>query len=446
MQPHRNMQRRAAPRPGPHEGSARRGHAGMLLELQRPMLERITVSQRLLFAFGSATLMCALIATLAIVQMQSLAGQLGTPEALAASRRAAWWIGSLAAAASVGGVVVSVWIVHGLMAALGAEPRLLGACARRVADGDLCGPVPAQARGVMGDLARMQGQLVQLVGAVRAEADAVHARGHEIAADSLTQHQLASAQARSLGEAAALLQQEAQGVQRGADATEQAALHAEETRRNAHDAQQVMAGAVERMQQVDAGARHIHEAALLITRLASQTGVLALNAAAAASRAGAAGAEFGVVAHEVRMLSVRCSEAAGEVRAHIDSAVLQIHEGRGRVEQAGAAMDRIVTASGVVAERLVAVAGESQTRARALGSLGHAMGTLDQQTREGAARIARSGQAAQAMEQRSARLVQAVAAFRLDTAAAPAASAMLSTNGFHPHHAPRRRALQPGRG
>ncbi len=413
------------------------------------MLSRITVAQRLLFAFGSATLMCAAIATLAVLQMQSLAAQLGTPQALDASRHAAWVIGALATLASAGGVVVSVWIVRGLMAALGEEPQALGACARRVADGDLGGPVPAGARGVMGDLARMQRQLVQLVGAVRTEAEAVHARGREIAEDSLAQQRQAGSQAQALAEAASALQREALGVQRGADATQQAATQAADTRRTAHEAQQVIAGAVERMQQADAGARHIHEAALLITRLAAQTGVLALNAAAAASRAGSAGKEFGIVAHEVRMLSLRCSEAAGEVRSRIDSAVQQIHEGRGRVEQAGAAMDRIVAASGAVAERLAAVAGESQARGHALGALGSAMTALDGQTREGAARIARSGQAAQAMEQRSARLVQAVAAFRLDDNALPpatAAGAMLPSDGFRSPHAPGRRTFQPGRG
>ena len=423
--------------------------AGTFLETLLPMLSQITVARRLLFAFGSATLMCAAIATLAILQMQSLADQLGTPEALSASRRSAWMLGALAAMASVGGVIVSVWIVRGLMAALGAEPQVLGGCARRVADGDLGGPVPAGARGVMGDLARMQQQLVQLVGAVRTEADAVHARGREIAEDSLLQQRQASSQAQSLAEAAASLQREAMGVQRGADATQQAATQAADTRRTANEAQQVIAGAVERMQQADAGARHIHEAALLITRLASQTGVLALNAAAAASRAGHAGAEFGVVAHEVRMLSIRCSEAAGEVRSRIDSAVQQIHEGRDRVEQAGTAMDRIVAASGAVAERLASVATESQARGHALGALGSAMAALDGQTREGASRIARSGQAAQVMEQRSARLVQAVAVFRLDAgfpSPAATADAMLPTNGPGSPRAPDRRTFQPGRG
>ncbi|MFT3957474.1 MAG: methyl-accepting chemotaxis protein [Piscinibacter sp.] len=200
--------------------------------------------------------------------------------------------------------------------------------------------------------------------------------------------------------------------------------------------------AIERMQQVDQDAVLIHEAARHIDRLASQTGVLALNAAAAASRAGTAGAEFAVVAREVRALAVACTEAAGGVQSRIDAALAQIRAGRGQVEQAGAAMDSIVGAAGVVADRLDALAGESQSRGQALRSLATTMDALDAQTREGAAGTARSGAAAQALAQRSTQLVTTVAAFRL----APAPGAMLAVDGPHTYLTPDRRALQPGRG
>lgn len=406
------------------------------------MLSSLTVSQRLLFAFGSATLMCAAIATLAMIQMHDLAAALGTADALAAARRSTWLLGTLAFAASVGGVIVSTWIVRGLSGALGAEPVALGAFARRVADGDLGGPLQGTHRGVMGDLARMQRQLVQLVGAVRSEADEVHAQGRVIAEQQRQQQARAVAQSRALSAAAAALQRDAAGVQRGADATAQAAVQAVDARRSAQEARQVIAMAIERMQQVDQDARLIHEAARHIDRLAGQTGVLALNAAAAASRAGAAGAEFAVVAREVRALAVACTEAAGGVQSRIDAALAQIHQGRGQVEQAGAAMERIVGAAGVVADRLDALAGESQARGQALRSLATSMDALDAQTREGAAGTARSGAAAQALAQRSTQLVTTVAAFRL----APAPGAMLPTDGPNSHFPPDRRTLQPGRG
>lgn len=406
------------------------------------MLSSLTVSRRLGFAFGSATLMCAAIATLAMIQMHDLAAALGTAEALAAARRSTLLLGGLAFAASTGGVVVSTWIVRGLSGALGAEPRALGECARRVADGDLGGPLPGAGRGVMGDLARMQRQLVQLVGAVRSEADEVQAQGRVIAEQQKQQQTRAVAQSRALSEAAAALQRDAAGVQRGADATAQAAVQAVDARRSAQEARQVIATAVEGMQQVDQDALLIHEAARHIDRLASQTGVLALNAAAAASRAGTAGAEFAVVAREVRALAVACTEAAGGVQSRIDTALSRIRAGRGQVEQAGTAMERIVGAAGVVADRLDALAIESQARGQALRSLATTMDVLDAQTREGAAGTARSGAAAQALAERSTQLVTTVAAFRL----APAPGAMLTTNGLHAHPTPDRRTLQPGRG
>lgn len=405
-------------------------------------LRSLTVTQRLLFAFGSAMLMSAAIATLAIVEMHALAGALGTAEALAASREAAWLIGGLAAAASAGGVVVSLWIVRELSASLGAEPQALGDCARRVADGDLGGPLPAGGRGVMADLARMQTQLVQLVGAVRREADEVHAQGCTIAELSERQQARAGGHSRALTEAAGALQREAAGVQRGADETAQAAVQAVDARRSAQQAQTVIAAAVDCMQRVDQDAVLIHEAARHIDRLAGQTGVLALNASAAASRAGVAGAEFAVVAREVRALAVSCTEAAGGVQARIDAALTQIRAGRAQVEQAGSAMGSIVGAAGVVADRLGALAGESQARGQALRTLATTMDTLDAQTRDGAAGTARSGAAAQALTLHSAQLVRAVAAFRL---AAPA-GAMLAADEQDSRHAPDRRAVQPGRG
>lgn len=410
------------------------------------MLNTLTVSQRLLFAFGSATLMSAAIATLAIVQMHELAGASGAPEAFAASRHASLLIGALAAAASAGGVVVSLWIVRGLSGALGAEPRALGECARRVADGDLGGPLPAAGRGVMADLARMQAQLVQLVGAVRGEADEVHAQGCAIAEHSRQQHTQAVAQSRALSEAASALQREAAGVQRTADATAQAAVQAADARGSAQEARQVIGAAVDGMQQVDQNALLIHEAARHIDRLASQTGVLALNASAAASRAGAAGAEFAVVAREVRALAVRCTEAAGEVQARIDAALAQIRTGRGQVERAGSAMERIVGAADLVADRLDALAADSQARGSSLRTLATTLDALDAQTRAGAAGTARSGAAAQALAQRSTQLVKTVAVFRLAPDSARAPGAMLATDGHALHHTPDRRALQPGRG
>ena len=96
-----------------------------------------------------------------------------------------------------------------------------------------------------------------------------------------------------------------------------------------------MAGAIEgatrvmgHMDSMQGSARRIKEIVGIIDTIAFQTNILALNAAVEAARAGDHGRGFGVVATEVRALSVRCAESAkdikalvGEVSTHVDESV-----------------------------------------------------------------------------------------------------------------------------
>jgi methyl-accepting chemotaxis protein len=81
-------------------------------------------------------------------------------------------------------------------------------------------------------------------------------------------------------------------------------------------------------------AREVHELTPLIkviTSIAQQTSLLALNAEIEAARAGSAGRGFGVVANEVRKLSVNSTRAASDISEKINSTWKKVN-----LEMAGA--------------------------------------------------------------------------------------------------------------
>ena len=152
------------------------------------------------------------------------------------------------------------------------------------------------------------------------------------------------------------------------DATVEGMLRARDTVRNA-------AAQVEGM---EAHSRRIGEVVQVITSLASQTNLLALNAAIEAARAGEQGRGFAVVADEVRKLAEQSSRSVGEIatlvqqiRESIQAVVLGIAEGSRQTDQgaqlagsAGAALRDIIR---VVEHTMADVEGIANTASQIAG-------------------------------------------------------------------------------
>jgi methyl-accepting chemotaxis protein len=93
----------------------------------------------------------------------------------------------------------------------------------------------------------------------------------------------------------------------------------------------------------------------VITSIAQQTSLLALNAEIEAARAGAAGRGFAVVAGEVRKLSVATTKAAADIAGKIGATTSRVQQ---EMENAQAALKRY--SSGEEVQRLIAGLTEMQ--------------------------------------------------------------------------------------
>jgi len=289
--------------------------------------------------------------------------------------------------------------------------------ARRVADGDLGSRIDVSHGNELGDLLRslklMNESLVTIVGSVRDSSDSIAIGAGQIATGNADLSQRTEQQAGSLQQTASSMEELSTTVRANADA----ALAAEKLAKSASEVAArggaTVMTAVATMDEINTSSKKIADIIGVIDGIAFQTNILALNAAVEAARAGENGRGFAVVAGEVRSLAQRSAQAAREIKTLIAASVERVEVGSRQVGEAGRTMEDIVGQVKRVSDLIAEISSATSEQSGGLGQVGEAVSQLDRVTQQNAALVEESAAAAESLKQQAARLVGAVAAFKV---------------------------------
>ncbi|MBX2807664.1 MAG: nitrate- and nitrite sensing domain-containing protein [Cellvibrionaceae bacterium] len=151
----------------------------------------------------------------------------------------------------------------------------------------------------------------------------------------------------------------------------------------------------------------------MIDEIAFQTNLLALNAAVEAARAGEQGRGFAVVAQEVRSLSLRSSDAAGEIKTLINESSEKANKSFEMIQVSDKSLKQIAEVITEFQTKIGTISSATEQQDSAVKSVKHAITSLDDMTQANAAMVEEMAASARSMTEQSTKLTEQVNFFNL---------------------------------
>ncbi len=327
--------------------------------------------------------------------------------------------------AFLAGLVLAVRISRSIIAPIEHALEI----AKLIAAGDLTGKIEASSGNEIGQLMlalkAMNDSLLGIIGAVRNDIASMSTAAGEIASGNMDLSARTEAQASSLEQTAASMEELNSTVKQNVDHARQANELSRSASETAVKGGSVVAQVVDTMESINASSKKIVDIISVIDGIAFQTNILALNAAVEAARAGEQGRGFAVVAAEVRTLAQRSAAAAKEIKTLIADSVDKVDLGSKLVDQAGATMTEVVDSIRRVTDIMTDITSASEEQSQGIGQVNQAIIDLDDVTQQNAALVEQAAAAAGSMQDQAAHLARTMDFFHVGAATPVRAAAHL---------------------
>ncbi|HQT31274.1 MAG TPA: methyl-accepting chemotaxis protein [Thiobacillus sp.] len=382
-------------------------------KIQDGRVVRQTLLQRsgLVKAYSIKTLL-----VLAVSAMAALFGVIGVLAWLAMSSEGTFYLNSLMMIAALGVPMAGAFGVLSYRSVV-LPLQNAGHDIGRMSAGDLSGRIAASGAAeiatLMQSLRVLQNNTKLLVGQIKESTESVNMGAQEIARGNADLSRRTESQASSLEETASSMEELTSTVQENATNSHMASKLVASTADIAVQGGEVVGKVIETMASINNSSRKIADIIGVIDGIAFQTNILALNAAVEAARAGEQGRGFAVVAAEVRHLAQRSAGAAKEIKTLIVDSVAQVDLGRKLVNEAGEAIDDVVTSVQLVVEIMGGSATASLEQSAGIAQINQAVSQMDEMTQQNAALVEQSAAAAESLQDQAAKLALLVNTFKL---------------------------------